>query len=95
MTQVWSNVSEMGDAVFDVSDEYVILDSVPDKDIVLYGMYGGNAMVIRDGKHVIPVWTSWMSPHMVMPKIYYGDYDNDGVFTLLTLIFIMFFVLLL
>lgn len=80
VTQVWSNVSEMGDAVFDVSDEYVILDSVPDKDIVLYGMYGGNAMVIRDGKHVIPVWISWMSPHMVMPKIYYGDYDNDGIY---------------
>ena len=37
-------------------------------------------MVIRDGEHVIPVWTSWMSPHMYIPEIYCADYDNDGVY---------------
>lgn len=79
VTQIWTGVSEMGDTIFDVSDNYVILDSVADSDIVLYGMYGGETMVIRDGEHVIPVWTYWMSPHMVMPQIHYGDYDNDGV----------------
>lgn len=78
VTQIWTGVSEMGDTIFDVSDNYVILDSVADSDIVLYGMYGGETMVIRDGEHVIPVWTNWMSPHMVMPQIHYGDYDNDG-----------------
>lgn len=67
VTQIWTGVSEMGDTIFDVSDNYVILDSVADSDIVLYGMYGGETMVIRDGEHVIPVWTNWMSPHMVMP----------------------------
>lgn len=80
VTQIWTGVSEMGDTIFDVSDNYVILDSVADSDIVLYGMYGGETMVIRDGEHVIPVWTYWMSPHMVMPQIHYGDYDNDGVY---------------
>ena len=80
VTQIWTGVSEMGDTIFDVSDNYVILDSVADSDIVLYGMYGGETMVIRDGEHVIPVWTNWMSPHMVMPQIHYGDYDNDGVY---------------
>ena len=79
VTQIWTGVSEMGDTIFDVSDNYVILDSAADSDIVLYGMYGGETMVIRDGEHVIPVWTYWMSPHMVMPQIHYGDYDNDGV----------------
>ncbi len=80
VTQIWTGVSEMGDTIFDVSDNYVILDSVADSDIVLYGMYGGLTMVIRDGEHVIPVWTNWMSPHMVMPQIHYGDYDNDGAY---------------
>lgn len=80
VTQIWTGVSEMGDTIFDVSDNYVILDSAADSDIVLYGMYGGETMVIRDGEHVIPVWTYWMSPHMVMPQIHYGDYDNDGVY---------------
>ena len=80
VTQIWTGVSEMGDTIFDVSDNYVILDSVADSDIVLYGMYGGETMVIRDGEHVIPVWTYWMSPHMVMPQIHYGDYDNDGAY---------------
>lgn len=80
VTQIWTGVSEMGDTIFDVSDNYVILDSVADSDIVLYGMYGWETMVIRDGEHVIPVWTYWMSPHMVMPQIHYGDYDNDGVY---------------
>ena len=80
VTQIWTSVSEMGDTIFDVSDNYVILDSAADSDIVLYGMYGGETMVIRDGEHVIPVWTYWMSPHMVMPQIHYGDYDNDGVY---------------
>lgn len=80
VTQVWTSVSEMGDTIFDVSDNYVIIDSVANSDIVLYGMYGGETMVIRDGEHVIPVWNNWMSPHMVMPAIHYGDYDNDGVY---------------
>lgn len=80
VTQIWTGVSEMGDTIFDVSDNYVILDSVADSDIVLYGMYGGETMVIRDGEHVIPVWTYWMSPHMVMPQIHYGDYDNDRAY---------------
>ena len=80
VTQIWTGVSEIGDTIFDVSDNYVILDSAADSDIVLYGMYGGETMVIRDGEHVIPVWTYWMSPHMVMPQIHYGDYDNDGVY---------------
>lgn len=80
VTQIWTGVSEMGDTIFDVSDNYVILDSVADSDIVLYGMYGGLTMVIRDGEHVIPVWTSWMSPHMYIPEIYCADYDNDGVY---------------
>lgn len=80
VTQIWTGVSEMGDTIFDVSDNYVILDSAADSDIVLYGMYGRETMVIRDGEHVIPVWTYWMSPHMVMPQIHYGDYDNDGVY---------------
>lgn len=80
VTQIWTGASEMGDTIFDVSDNYVILDSVADSDIVLYGMYGGETMVIRDGEHVIPVWTNWMSPHMVMPQIHYGDYDNDGAY---------------
>lgn len=80
VTQVYSDSSTMSAEMRNVSDNYVILDSVPDSDIVLYGMYGGETMVIRDGEHVIPVWTSWMSPRMHIPNIYYADYDNDGVY---------------
>ncbi len=64
----------------DLSDDFVILDSVPDSDIVLYGIYGGYAMMLRDGDHLISIWLSWMSPQMNIPQIYYGDYDNDGIF---------------
>lgn len=64
----------------DLSDDFVILDSVPDSDIALYGIYGGYAMMLRDGEHLIPIWLSWMSPQMHIPQIYYGDYDNDGIF---------------
>ena len=64
----------------DLSDDFVILDSVPDSDIALYGIYGGYAMMLRDGEHLIPIWLSWMSPQMHIPRIYYGDYDNDGIF---------------
>ena len=65
--------------VYELSDDYVILSSVPDSDIVLYGMYGGYAMVLRDGENVLPIWLDWMSPQMWIPEIYSGDYDNDGV----------------
>lgn len=65
--------------VYELSDDYVILSSVPDSDIVLYGMYGGYAMVLRDGENVLPIWLGWMSPQMWIPEIYSGDYDNDGV----------------
>lgn len=80
VTQVYSDSSTMSAEMRNVSDNYVILDSVPDSDIVLYGMYGGLTMVIRDGEHVIPVWINWMSPQMHIPNIYYADYDNDGVY---------------
>ncbi len=65
--------------VYDLADDYVILSSVPDSDIVLYGLYGGNAMVLRDGENVLPIWLGWMSPQMWIPELYSGDYDDDGV----------------
>lgn len=60
-------------------DEFLILGSVPDSDIVLYGFNDGEGMIIRDGEHIIPVWLGWISMYMGAPKFSCGDYDNDGM----------------
>ena len=60
-------------------DEFLILGSAPDSDIVLYGFNDGEGMIIRDGEHIIPVWLGWISMYMGAPEFGCGDYDNDGM----------------
>ncbi len=61
-----------------LGNDYVVLNTVANRDIVLYGLYGGAAMILRDGEKILPIWISWTSPQMELPRIYCGDYDNDG-----------------
>lgn len=62
----------------ELGNDYVVLNTVANRDIVLYGLYGGAAMILRDGEKILPIWISWTSPQMELPRIYCGDYDNDG-----------------
>ena len=62
----------------ELENDYVVLDTVENRDIVLYGLYGGAAMILRDGEKILPIWIFWTSPQMELPRIYCGDYDNDG-----------------
>lgn len=61
-----------------VENQYVILDETEDRDVTLYGMYGGYAMVLRVGDKVYPIRLGWMSPQMHIPQIFRGDWDKDG-----------------
>lgn len=47
-------------------------------DVALYGLYGGDAMALRDGEEVYPLYLNWISPQMHIPQIYMSDYDEDG-----------------
>lgn len=79
LRQITREVDADDELMFCTADEYVLLSTVEDKDIALYGLYGGRAMVLRVGNKVLPIWTSWYSQQMILPKIYCGDYDNDGM----------------
>ena len=61
-----------------VDRQFVILSELEKEDTVLYGLYGGNAMVLRIRDRVIPIRMRWASTHMILPVIYCGDYDGDG-----------------
>lgn len=56
--------------------DYLILKDLPDKDVCLYGIYGGMGMALRVGDAAYPVWLKWY--HSQMPQFYAGDYDGDG-----------------
>lgn len=62
----------------ELQDGYVLLDQVEGRDLALYGLLGGDAMVLRDGERCYPVYRYWTSPQMHLPRIYAGDYDGDG-----------------
>lgn len=56
-----------------------MLYQVPDEDIALYGLCGGDGMVLRDGEKLYPIMLSWnVTPRIVLPAIYKSDYDGDG-----------------
>ena len=60
-------------------DAFVLLYQVPDEDIALYGLCGGDGMVLRDGEKLYPIMLSWnVTPRIVLPAIYKSDYDGDG-----------------
>lgn len=60
-------------------EAFVLLYQVPDEDIALYGLCGGDGMVLRDGEKLYPIMLSWnVTPRIVLPAIYKSDYDGDG-----------------
>lgn len=63
---------------YELMNHYVILSRAKEADAVLYGMYGGMAMVLRVKDQVVPILLNWFSPQMQIPEIYAGDYDGDG-----------------
>ena len=56
--------------------DYIILQDFPERDACIYGLYGGEKMLLRIGDKTYPVWQnwSWNDP----PKFYAGDFDGDG-----------------
>lgn len=67
--------------------EYGVIEELPKEDACLYGFYDGNAMMLRVGDQAYPIHGYWMNVHSELPKIYCGDYDQDGQkeFALITL----------
>lgn len=61
-----------------LQEGFVLLDQAEGRDIALYGLLGGDAMVLRDKERCYPVYLYWASPQMQLPQIYAGDYDGDG-----------------
>lgn len=60
-----------------LSDNFVLLSQADSVDVALYGLFGGEAMVVRDGNHVYPLYHSWEA--RLKPQIYKQDFDLDGV----------------
>ena len=63
---------------YDLADDYVLLSELAEEDTALYGLYGGDAMVLRIQDEVYPFYMYWQSPQMIIPQLYSGDFDQDG-----------------
>ncbi len=74
LTEVGGEKSE----TWKFDNQYVLIDFIENEDVAIYGLYGGRAMVLREGNRIFPLYMGWISPQMILPKIYYGDYDKDG-----------------
>ncbi len=62
------------------SEAFRILDSIPEKDITLYTLLDGSAMILRDGDALYPIFLRCVSAgRLYLPQIYKADYDNDGI----------------
>lgn len=61
--------------IYELSDDFLLLGTIEENDTALYGLYGGNAMVLRVGDKTYPVWRMWSDRNVMFDK---GDYDNDG-----------------
>lgn len=61
--------------IYEMADKFILLGMIEESDTALYGLYGGNAMVLRIGDNVYPVWRMWSDRNV---KFAEGDYDNDG-----------------
>lgn len=59
-------------------DMFVLLYEADKDDIALYGLYGGEGVILRDGSDVYPIYTTWMGPQSIWPTVKKADYDNDG-----------------
>ena len=60
------------------NDMFVLLYKDDKEDVALYGLYGGDGLILRDGSDIYPVYTSWMGPQSIWPTVKKADYDNDG-----------------
>lgn len=59
-------------------DMFVLLYKADKEDIALYGLYGGDGLILRDGSDIYPIYTTWMGPQSIWPTVKKADYDNDG-----------------
>lgn len=59
-------------------DMFVLLYEADKDDIALYGLYGGEGLILRDGSDVYPIYATWMGPQSIWPTVNKADYDNDG-----------------
>lgn len=62
----------------EISDQYTVLSDLPKENATLYGLYGGDAMVLRVKNKIVPLYLYWDSPQMIIPELYAGDFDQDG-----------------
>lgn len=61
-----------------IDSESVQSDKGYKSDMAIYGLYGGQAIVLRDGEDIYPIYVDWINPRMDSPIIRKADYDNDG-----------------
>ncbi len=57
----------------------LLLASIPDEKVYLYGCAGADAVILRmDDRCQLFRWT-YASPRLIPPQIGYADYDRDGI----------------
>lgn len=61
-----------------IDSESVQSDKGYKSDMAIYGLYGGQAIALRDGEDIYPIYVDWINPRMDSPVIRKADYDNDG-----------------
>lgn len=64
------------DKYFELSDNFLLLGEDKDKDAAMYGLFGEDAMVLRVGDNVYPIFKHWSDRAFAFAA---ADYDNDGV----------------
>ncbi|MEW9124902.1 MAG: hypothetical protein AB2421_19475 [Thermotaleaceae bacterium] len=60
----------------------LLLAEIPDENIFMYGYndkdYQGKGVIIQIGENTNYFDWNYCSPRMILPEMYYYDYDNDG-----------------
>ncbi len=59
-----------------LDNKFVLLHKMEGQDVALYGLYGCDGMVLREGDKVYPILMSWWT--RTLPEIFQADYDQDG-----------------
>lgn len=63
-----------------------LLAQLPEEDISLYGMTGGekltgeeDTLILRQGDALTAFQLPWLNSRAILPQLWAGDYDGDGV----------------
>ncbi len=61
------------------ADAFRILDEIPEKNVTLYTLLDGSALIIKENDILYPVLYPWyVGGRIILPELYKSDYDKDG-----------------